>query len=88
MKVYIEITVHIYIILLIELCTNGDIRIIGDTTSSSPSYGRVDFCVNQTWGTICDSTWTEAEASVVCRQKGFSPYGNLYCSCCPIIEVV
>uniref|UniRef100_A0A1X7TY56 SRCR domain-containing protein n=1 Tax=Amphimedon queenslandica TaxID=400682 RepID=A0A1X7TY56_AMPQE len=57
-----------------ELCTDGDIRIVGDT-SSSPSYGRVDLCVSQTWGTICDSSWTDTEASVVCKQQGFSPYG-------------
>lgn len=63
---------HYYVI--IELCTSGDIRIVSDTSSLS-SFGRVDFCVDETWGTICDSSWTETEASVVCRQKGFSPYG-------------
>uniref|UniRef100_A0A1X7T7Q6 Uncharacterized protein n=1 Tax=Amphimedon queenslandica TaxID=400682 RepID=A0A1X7T7Q6_AMPQE len=59
-----------------ELCTSGDIRIVSDTSSLS-SFGRVDFCVDETWGTICDSSWTEIEASVVCRQKGFSRYGAI-----------
>lgn len=60
-----------------ELCTNGDIRIVG---GSSPSFGRIDMCVDQTWGTICDSSWTdEAAASVICRQQGFSPYGICPC---------
>ena len=58
--------------ILIELCTDGQVRVIG---SSSSHIGRVEVCVNQTWGTVCDSTWNDRAASVICRQLGFSPYG-------------
>jgi deleted-in-malignant-brain-tumors protein 1 len=57
-----------------ELCTNGDVRIVG---SSDSSYGRVEVCINQTWGTICDSTWNDAAASVICKHQGFSPFGAI-----------
>lgn len=59
----------------LELCTSGDIHVSGGLSSS---YGRVDLCVNQTWGTLCDSSWTDTAASVVCRQQGYSQYGTYH----------
>ena len=67
---------HQSIILCTELCINDEIRIVG---SPIPSIGRVEVCVNRTWGTICDTTWNEAAASLVCYNQGYSLYGMCKC---------
>lgn len=53
------------------VCRSGEVRL------SNSLRGRVEVCVNNTWGTICDDFWNNSDASVVCRQLGHSPYGML-----------
>ncbi len=53
-------------------CSTGDIRISG---ASVPNEGRVEFCMNNEWGTVCDDFWDSNDATVVCRQLGYLDTG-------------
>ena len=45
--------------------------------SSYNNVGRIDLCINGTWGTICSNSFDTKDASVVCQQLGYSSYGKL-----------
>ncbi len=64
---------------------NVDFFYAGDTDYSDAYYdkngltrGRVEVCVSERYGSVCQNPWTEMDASVVCKQLGFSEYGILY----------
>ena len=41
--------------------------------------GIVQLCHDEDWGTVCANGWDDSDASVVCRQLGFSPRGDSDC---------
>ena len=56
------------------LCEDGDIRLVTGVRGN-PLEGRVEVCWRSGWGTVCGDSFGEAEASVACRQLGYSKYG-------------
>ena len=52
-------------------CMNGDVRLTNGGAVQNGS-GQVELCNDGEWGVVCDNEWDAIDASVVCRQLGFS----------------
>ena len=53
-------------------CTYGDLRLVDGAASFE---GRVEICINNQWGTVCDDLWGSKDVMVACTQLGFLSQG-------------
>lgn len=53
-------------------CSDGEIRLVGGTILS----GRLEVCLNNAWGTVCEEGFTADDAQVVCNQTGLPHNGR------------
>ena len=55
-------------------CTDGQLRLAG---SNVDNEGRVEICLSNEWGTICDDSWSTSDANVACNVLGFASTGEM-----------
>ena len=57
-------------------CNDFAIRLVNGSTID-PLEGRVEVCINNAWGTICDTGFSTDDAEVICRQLGY-PFSGIW----------
>ena len=53
-------------------CEEGSIRLADGIIEQE---GRLEVCVNEVWGSVCDEGWDKTDAHVICQQLGYSDLG-------------
>ena len=56
-----------------DACQDGDVRLVD---GQSAYEGRVEVCIGQRWGTVCNTGWSTEDSEVVCQQLGYPPTGT------------
>lgn len=49
-------------------CLDGAVRL---RNGNNDLEGRLEICINNAWGTVCEDEFTSDEARIVCSNLGF-----------------
>ena len=64
---------HTVIFFLTGPCESGRVRLANGYPASR---GVLEICVNGKFATVCADQWDNTDASIVCKELGYSPYGT------------
>ena len=64
--------VHFYTLIVDSSYQKGDIRLVGGSYNWE---GRAEIYWLESWSTISNTSWTQSETRVVCKQLGHSTVG-------------
>ena len=56
-------------------CVDGTVQLVDGISQEN---GRVEFCYKGVWGTVCDNSWDDSNAAVVCRQLDYNIAGEFH----------
>ena len=59
--------------LIIAPCSDGDLRLANGKIENE---GRVEVCISNVWGTVCDDFFTSVDAQVVCKKLNYLTTGR------------
>ncbi len=51
-------------------CSTGSVRLADQNLTATTAEGRVEVCINQAWGTVCDNGFNPEDAGTVCVVAG------------------
>ncbi len=59
-----------------DSCEDGDVRLVEGESNNRTMDGRLEICINNAWGTICNNAFRFFDAQVACNQLiGFEREG-------------
>ena len=70
---------HLVVSVTSDDCSYGDVRLVGSLQNEGE--GTVEICINKIWGTVCSYGWDSKDATVVCRQLGYTGTPHLLNKC-------
>ena len=61
-----------FVVLILE----GHLRLVDSSSTGLWSSGRLEIYMNRRWQTVCGDLFGATEATVACRQLGFTGYSQ------------